>query len=167
MKLPLKMLIILCPNHLPFQDLSDVVMSREKIIIGVNNQESLEVYHDLVKSFPKLGRYTEARMIKQDRIVADYGSAYHLYFASDFQPTPPEHPDPIIYKLTEKYPSHFIPFYPVNSGDYFIKTDEKPFYKQNKFKYQKALLENKVVQMTYPYLTVNTKRLYLPTIKMI
>ena len=164
LKSPLKMLIILCPNHFPFQDLSDVVMSREKIIIGAKNQESLQVYHDFVKSFPKLGQYTEARIIAQDRVVADYGLTYHLYFASDFRPTAPENPDLVLYRLTEKYPSHLLPFYPVNAGDYFVKTDEKPFYKDGK--YQKGFLENKVIQMTYPYLTVDSKRLYLPTIKL-
>jgi len=164
MKLQMEMmLIILCPNHFPFQDLSDVVMSREKIIIGAKNQESLQVYQDLVKSFPKLGQHTEARIIKEDRIIADYGVAFHLYLAGDFQPTAPEYPDPILYGLTEKYPSHLLPFYPVNAGDYFVKTDEKRFYKDGK--YGKAFLENKVLQMTYPYLTVDTKRLYLPTIK--
>ena len=135
-------------------------MSREKIIIGVKNQASLLIYQDLVKSFQKLGRYTEARIIKEDQIVADYGLTYHLYLAGDFQPTAP---DVVLYRLTEKYPSHLLPFYPVNAGDYFVKTDEKRFYKDNK--YGKAFLENKVIQMTYPYLTVDTKRLYLPTIK--
>jgi hypothetical protein len=43
-------------------------------------------------------------------------------------------------------------------------TDSIGFYYTNK-KYRIALLENKVVQMTYPYLTVD-KMLYLPTISL-
>jgi hypothetical protein len=161
---PQKFLIILCPNHLPFKDLSDIVMSREKIMIGVKNQESLHVYQDLVKAFPKLALFSEARLVNPEKAVRNYGVAFHLYLTADFQPTPPDSPDPVLFAMTAKYPSHLLPFYPINSGDYFAKTNEKGFYKTNK-KYRKALLENKVVQMTYPYLTVD-KMLYLPTISL-
>jgi hypothetical protein len=161
---PQNYLIILCPNHLPFKDLSDVVMSREKIIIGVKNRQSLHLYQDLVKAFPKLALFTEARLIDPELAVQGYGVTYHLYLAADFQPTPPDSPDPVLFAMTVKYPSHLLPFYPINSGDYFAKTNEKRFYAANK-KYHKALLENKVIQLTYPYLTVD-KMLYMPTISL-
>lgn len=66
--------------------------------------------------------------------------------------------------ITENTASHLLYFHQINSGNYFILNDEKPFYEKHP-NFQKHLLNLIDFKKQYPALTTVKKNLYLPTFK--
>lgn len=151
---------MLCPNEYRMLDLNDVTKSKDKIIVGVSNGQSHVLYEQLKATFPFLARTQLKILHSLDEAVRGYRYTYHIYF--DYTPLYPL--SPYIAALSEACPSHVLTFKMLNSGDFFVKDHERPFY--NKYhQYAKGFMEKSIVQNFYPYLAVLELFLYVPTIK--
>ena len=148
-------LIMLCPNDYRISDFSEL---KQDAIVGIRKRGQGQELYEVLKKFFKL----EPRMIllDDDDIVPLYKIKYHVYFAyTAIRPGI----DPYIAGLTERAPSHLLSFTRLNGGDYFVTDDERPFYTANPH-FKKFLLENHNLDSLYPYLTLDTRLLYIPTI---
>ena len=153
-------MMILCPNDYRMLDVGDVVFSSDVILVGIRWGQAHVLYERLQYIYPFLKGHTKVIHLKTDEeVVSGYGYTYHVYF--DYAPL---WANAYLNRLSAMRPSHLMSFNGLNSGDYFVKDRERPFYDRYA-QYTKALVDISIILYFYPYIAVMSHYLYLPTIK--
>jgi len=152
-----KELFILCPNNIGLRDLSDIEFYSCDIRIGLRSTstKAKEVLKHILTKIPNAK--PKIIYLEDKDIASGYGNMYDIYV--DML----THPDTYIKELTERLPSHILYINTINNGDYFITLSEKPFY--DKYNYSKHLTDTLKIRRYYPYLTLLSKDIYIPTIQ--
>jgi hypothetical protein len=153
-------MMILCPNDYRMLDLSDVALSAEVILVGIRSGPAHVLYERLRYMFHVLEQHTKVVLLKNDQeVLSGYGYAYHVFF--DYTPL---WNNAYLLELSSQRPSHLMSFNRLNSGDYFMKDHERPFFMRYP-EYKKALVDISIIQHLYPYIAIMSPYLYLPTIQ--